>query len=46
MEIKSQALVDVVEGLACDLCRFGTRIPGYGLQYGKLEAQWGIWLIA
>lgn len=41
MEIKSQALVDVVEDVICDVCRSGTRIPGYGLQYGKLEAQWG-----
>jgi len=41
MEIKSQALVDVVEGVICDVCRSGTRIPGYGPQYGKLEAQWG-----
>jgi hypothetical protein len=41
MEIKSQALVDVVDDVICDVCRTGTRIPGYGLQYGKLEAQWG-----
>ena len=41
MEIKSQALVDVVEDVICDVCRSGARIPGYGLQYGKLEAQWG-----
>jgi hypothetical protein len=41
MEIKSQALVDVVEDVICDVCRSGTRTPGYGPQYGKLEAQWG-----
>ena len=41
MEIKSQALVDVVEDVICDVCRSGTSIPGYGPQYGKLEAQWG-----
>jgi len=41
MEIKSQALVDVAEDVICDVCRSGTRTPGYGLQYGKLEAQWG-----
>ena len=41
MEIKSQALVDVVEDVICDVCRSGTSIPGYGSQYGKLEAQWG-----
>ena len=41
MEIKSQALVDVVEDVICDVCRSGTGIPGYGPQYGKLEAQWG-----
>jgi len=41
MEIKSQALVNVVEDVICDVCCSGTRIPGYGLQYGKLEAQWG-----
>ncbi|WP_238930190.1 hypothetical protein [Pseudomonas aeruginosa] len=41
MEVRSQALVDVVEDVICDVCRSGTRIPGYGLQYGKLEAQWG-----
>ena len=46
MEIKSQALVDVVEGVICDVCRSGTRIPGYGPQYGKLEAQWGYGLLA
>src|SRR3546814_10608037 len=41
MEIKSQALVDVVEDVICDVCQSGTRVPGYGLQHGKLEAQWG-----
>jgi hypothetical protein len=41
MEIKSQALVDVVEDVLCDVCCSSTRIPGYGLQYGKLEAHWG-----
>lgn len=41
MEIKTSALVDVVEDVICDVCRSGTRIPGYGLQYGKLEARWG-----
>lgn len=40
MEIKSQALVDVVQDVICDVCRTDTRIPGYGPQYGKLEAQW------
>ncbi len=40
IEIKSQALVDVVQDVICDVCRTGTRIPGYGPQYGKLEAQW------
>ncbi len=41
MEIKSPAVVDVVEDVICDVCSFGTRVPGYGLQYGKLEAKWG-----
>ena len=41
MDIKAQALVDVVEDVICDVCGSRTRIPGYGLQYGKLEAQWG-----
>lgn len=40
MESKSQALVDVVEDVICDVCRSGTSIPGYAPQYGKLEAQW------
>lgn len=40
MEIKSQALVDVAQDLICDICRSKTRILGYGLQYGKLEARW------
>jgi hypothetical protein len=41
MEIKSQALVGVVEDVLCDVCCSSTRIPGYGLQYGRLEAHWG-----
>jgi len=41
MEIKSPAMVEVVEDVICDVCRSGTRIPDYGLQYGRLEAQWG-----
>jgi len=41
MEIKTLASVDVVEDVICDVCRSSTRTPGYGLQYGKLEAQWG-----
>lgn len=41
MEIKSQALVGVVENVLCDVCCSSSRIPGYGLQYGKLEAHWG-----
>jgi len=41
MEIKTQESVDVVEDVICDVCCSSTRIPGYGLQYGKLEAQWG-----
>lgn len=40
MEIKSQALADVIEDVICDVCRSKIRIPGYGLQYGTLEAQW------
>jgi len=40
MEIKSQVLVDVAQDLICDVCRSKTRILGYGLQYGKLEARW------
>lgn len=38
MEIKAQASVDVVEDVICDVCKGGTRIPGYGLQYGSY---WG-----
>lgn len=41
MEIKSPATVAVIEDVICDVCSSGTRIPGYGLQYGRLEAQWG-----
>lgn len=41
MEIKTQAQVDVVSDVLCDVCSSSTRIPGYGLQYGSLEAQWG-----
>lgn len=41
VEIKTSAVMDVVEDVICDVCRSGTRIPGYGLQYGKLEARWG-----
>ena len=41
MEIKSEALVDVVADVICDVCRSSTSIPGYGMQYGKLEARWG-----
>ena len=41
MEIKSQALGGVVEDVVCDVCLSGTRTPDCGLQYGKLEAQWG-----
>lgn len=41
MEIKTLASVDVVEDVICDVCKSSTRIPDYGLQYGKLEAQWG-----
>jgi hypothetical protein len=41
METKSQALVDVVEDVICGVCPSGTRTPDHGLQYGKLEAQWG-----
>jgi hypothetical protein len=41
MEINSQALVNVVEDVLCDVCCSSTRILGYGLQYGRLEAHWG-----
>jgi len=41
MEIKSPATVAVIEDVICDVCSSSTRIPGYGLQYGRLEAQWG-----
>lgn len=41
MEIRTSALVDVVEDIICDVCSTGTRISGYGLQYGTLEARWG-----
>jgi hypothetical protein len=41
MEIRVSTLVDVIEDVICDMCCSGTCIPGYGLQYGKLEAQWG-----
>ena len=41
MEIKTQASVDAVADVVCDVCNSSTRIPDYGLQYGSLEAQWG-----
>lgn len=41
MEIRVSALVDVIEDVICDVRGSGTCISGYGLQYGKLEAQWG-----
>lgn len=41
VEIRTSALVDVVEDIICDVCSTGTRISGYGLQYGTLEARWG-----
>lgn len=41
MELKAQKLVDVVQDIICDVCGSGTRVPGYGLQYGQLEARWG-----
>jgi len=41
MEIKSQASVAVVVDVICDVCCSSTSIPGYGLQYARLEAQWG-----
>jgi hypothetical protein len=41
MEIKSPAMAAVTKDVICDVCCSGTRIPGYGLQYGQLEAQWG-----
>lgn len=25
----------------CDVCDTNTRVPGYGLQYGTLQARWG-----
>lgn len=37
MEVRSQALVDVVEDVICDVCRSGTRIPGYGLNTASLK---------
>lgn len=41
MEIKSQSSVDMDADVICDVCKCSTRIPGFGLQYGRLEAQWG-----
>lgn len=41
MEIKTQASVDAVADVVCDVCNSSTRIPDYGLRYGSLEAQWG-----
>ena len=41
MEIKEQASVDVLMDVLCDVCKCSTLIPGSGLQYGRLEAQWG-----
>lgn len=41
MEIKSHASVAVVVDVICDVCCSSTSIPGYGLQYARLEAQWG-----
>jgi len=37
MEIKTQAQVDAVSDVLCDVCSSSTRIPSYGLQYGSLE---------
>jgi hypothetical protein len=41
MEIKTQASVDAVTDVLCDVCNSSARIPGYGLQHGSLEARWG-----
>ncbi|MDT4879686.1 hypothetical protein FQZ97_1153860 [compost metagenome] len=27
--------------IPCDVCGGTTRVPGYGLQYGTLQAHWG-----
>lgn len=37
MEIKSPVMAAVVKDVICDVCCS----PGYGLQYGQLEAKWG-----
>ena len=41
MEIKEQASVEILKDVLCDVCKCSTLIPGSGLQYGRLEAQWG-----
>lgn len=36
MVIKSLATVAMIEDVICDFCSSGTRIPDYGLQYGRI----------
>jgi hypothetical protein len=32
---------EVVADVTCDVCGQSTRVEGYGLQYGTLQAHWG-----
>lgn len=32
---------DESSDIVCDVCDANTRVPGYGLQYGTLQAKWG-----
>lgn len=32
---------ETVADISCDVCGQSTRVEGYGLQYGTLQAHWG-----
>tara|TARA_R110002126_G_scaffold249730_1_gene392601 strand:- start:2 stop:292 length:291 start_codon:yes stop_codon:yes gene_type:complete len=37
-------MTDTIESqsdIRCDVCDVSTRVPGYGSQFGRLEALWG-----
>jgi len=41
MKITVKVQTESVSDVRCDVCGEGTRIEGYGLQFGTLRANWG-----
>lgn len=41
MKIRTVETIEIVTNVICDVCGVSTRVEGYGMQFGTVQARWG-----